>query len=84
VKKRMNKLVKISVYIPSEVKEYLNQRKISISRWNRKAIEKRMKIFIHIKNKYQTDISYRERKKLIKRKCDLKRRLKLKEGKDKI
>ena len=80
----MNKLVKISVYIPSEVKEYLNQRKISISRWSRKAIEKRMKIFIHIKNKYQTDVSYRERRNLIKRKCDLKRRLKLKKEKDKL
>jgi hypothetical protein len=72
----MNRLVKISVYIPIEVKEYLNQRKISISRWCRKAIEKRMKIFVHIKNRYQTDISYRKRRNLIKRKCDLKRRLK--------
>ena len=63
---RHKKMVKITVYIPEDLKEYLKGRRISISQWCRKAIEKRMKYFKRIVFLYNTDRDFREHRKHIK------------------
>jgi len=59
-------MVKITVYIPKEVKEYLDKRRVSISQWCRKAIIKKKKYFEKLVKLYNTDLEWKEHRKEIK------------------
>jgi hypothetical protein len=69
-----SKMSKITVYVPIEVKQYLKNRRVSMSQWCRKAIEKKMKYFKKIVYLYNTDEKFRQHRKFIKYKSREKQR----------
>jgi hypothetical protein len=68
-------LVKITVYLPIELKEYLLKRNISISSWCREAITKKRAKFLRQVEKYNTEPEYHERRLVIKDRCRNKARI---------
>jgi len=63
----MGKFVKVTVYVPIELKEYLNNRKISISRWCREAIIKKKHKFERMNYRYNSEPEYHERRLKLKK-----------------